>query len=80
VNKTLPDEVSYLAKYDELNGSIKNTIDMPDKTVDFLIRFLGQNDGTLSKRARDKEFSKLTKDEVQAIERKYEEVFRCDGR
>jgi len=51
---------------------------MPDKTVDLLIRFLGQNNGTLSKRARDKEFSKLTEDEVQAIERKYEEAFRGD--
>ncbi|VAW74904.1 Filamentation induced by cAMP protein Fic [hydrothermal vent metagenome] len=78
VNKTLPDEVSYLAKYDQLNDFIKNYIDMPDKLVDLLIRFLGQNNGTLSKRARDKEFSKLTEDEVQAIERKYEEVFHGD--
>jgi len=78
VNKTLPDEVNYLAKYDQLNDFIKNYIDMPDKLVDLLIRFLGQNNGTLSKRARDKEFRKLTEDEVQAIERKYEEVFCGD--
>ncbi len=78
VNKTLPDEVSYLKKHDLINDFIKNYIDMPDKTVDLLIRFLGQNNGTLSIRARDKEFRKLTEDEVQAIERKYEEVFRND--
>ncbi|HED19316.1 MAG TPA: cell filamentation protein Fic, partial [Gammaproteobacteria bacterium] len=78
VNKTLPDEVSYLAKYDQLNNFIKNYIDMPDKLVDLLIRFLGQNNGRLSKRARDKEFSKLTEAEVRTIERKYEEVFRDD--
>lgn len=78
VNKTLPDEVNYLTKYDKLNDFIKNYIDMPDKLVDLLIRFLGQNNGTLSKRARDKEFSKLTEDEVQAIERKYDDIFHGD--
>ena len=79
VNKTLPDEVSYLRKYDLMNDFIKNYIDMPDNLVDLLIRFLGQNNGMLSKRARDKEFSKLTKDEVRTIERKYEEVFPDDA-
>jgi hypothetical protein len=78
VNKTLPDEVNYLTKYDKQNEFIKNYIDMPDKLVDLLIRFLGQNNGTLSKRARDKEFSKLTEDEVQAIERKYDDIFHGD--
>ena len=78
VNKTLPDEVNYLTKYDRLNDFIKNYIDMPDKLVDLLIRFLGQNNGTLSKRACDKEFSKLTENEVQAIERKYDDIFHGD--
>ena len=51
---------------------------MPDKLVDFLIRFLGQHDGKLSKRARDKEFCQLTKAEVQTIERKYDVIFHGD--
>jgi len=75
VNKTLPEEVDYLTKYDLLNDFIKNYIDMPDKLVDLLIRFLNQNDGKLSKRARDKEFTQLTGDEVQTIERKYDDIF-----
>ena len=75
VNKTLPEEVEYLKKYDLLNEFIKNYIDMPDKLVDLLIRFLHQNTGTLSKRARDKEFQKLTASEIQAIEQKYAEIF-----
>jgi len=75
VNKTLPDEVEYLKKYDLLNEFIKNYIDMPDKLVDLLIRFLVQNDGKLSKRAREREFEKLTNSEVQAIENKYAEIF-----
>ncbi len=75
VNKTLPDEVEYLKKYDLLNEFIKNYIDMPDKLVDLLIRFLAQNGGKLSKRAREKEFEKLTDREIQAIEYKYAEIF-----
>lgn len=75
VNKTLPDEVEYLRKYDLLNEFIKNYIDMPDKLVDLLIRFLVQNSGKLSKRAREKEFEKLTVSEIQAIEHKYAEIF-----
>ena len=78
VNKTLPEEVSYLTKYDLLNDFIKNYIEMPDRLVDLLIRFLNQNDGTLSKRVRDKEFNLLTEAEVQAIENKYDEIFHRD--
>ena len=75
MNKTLPEEVDYLTKYDLLNNFIKNYIDMPDKLVNLLIRFLNQNNGKISKRARDKEFSELTEDEVQTIERKYDDIF-----
>jgi Fic family protein len=76
VNKTLPEEVEYLRKYDLLNEFIKNYIDMPDNLIDLLIRFLTQNNGKLSKRAREKEFEKLTSPEIRAIEQKYEEIFR----
>ncbi len=75
VNKTLPEELECLKKYDLLNEFIKNYIDMPDNLVDLLIRFLSQNDGKLSKRARGKEFEKLTVAETQAIETKYAEIF-----
>ena len=75
VNKTLPEEVSYLAKYDLLNEFIKNYIDMPDKLVDLLIRFLTQNNGKLSKRALEREFNQLTREEVKVLESKYMEIF-----
>ncbi len=75
VNKILPEEVAYLKKHDILNEFIKNYIDMPDRLVDLLIRFLSQNDGKLSKRARKREFEKLTDDEIQAIEKKYAEIY-----
>lgn len=75
VSQTLPEEVEYLRKYDLLNEFIKNYIDMPDKLVDLLIRFLSQNNGKLSKRGRAKGFEQLTDKEIQAIEAKYAEVF-----
>ena len=41
---------------------IETIVDMPDRTVDLLFRFLHQNEGTLSKRAREQEFASLTDD------------------
>lgn len=67
-----------MQRCDLLSDFIKNSIDMPDKLVDLLIRFLGQNDGKLSNRARCKEFSQLTEDEIPTIERKYKDVFHDD--
>ena len=61
INQTLPEEVDYLTKYDLLNDFIKNYIDIPDKTVDLLIRVLNQNGGRLSNRARGKAFYALAK-------------------
>lgn len=75
VNRTLPEEVRYLNRYDLLNDFIKKDIDIPDKLVDLLIRLLSQNDGKLSKRAWRGEFHQLTDSEVHAIENKYREVF-----
>ena len=78
VHKTLPEEVDYLTRHDLLNDFIKNYIDMPDQRLDLLIRFLRQNSGRLSKRARHKEFAALTDKEARAIENKYDEVFDAD--
>jgi hypothetical protein len=48
---------------------------MPDNLADLFIRFLHQNKGKLSKRAREREFAILTSLEIQAIEQKYDEIF-----
>jgi len=56
IKKIIPDEVSYLQKYDAMKVWLDDIYQMPDKTVALLIRFLEQNNGTLSKRAREKEF------------------------
>ena len=43
---------------------LDNLVEMSDRQVDLLFRFLRQNGGRLSKRALSKEFSALTTDEV----------------
>ena len=75
IENTLPDEINYLKKYDELKQFIKNYIDMPDRLADLLIRFLNQERGILSKRARQKEFNSLKENEILTLEKKYAEIF-----
>ena len=48
---------------------------MPDKTVALLVRFLEQNHGILSKRARENEFNLLTEKEVVEIETQFVTIF-----
>jgi hypothetical protein len=48
---------------------------MPDRTLDLLFRFLHQNAGRLSKRAREQEFAQMMEDEVLAAEMAYRESF-----
>lgn len=72
----LPREVAYLEGYDEFSRRVQNAIaDMPEKTVSLLVRFLRQNNGTLSKRARTREFASLSRDEVRRVEEVYERCF-----
>lgn len=78
VEKVLPEEVLYLERYDQVWGYINNRFDMPHKSMSLLLNFLQQNNGTLSKRAKRREFSALSDDEVAEIESKYKEVFMID--
>ena len=76
VTRDLPEEVEYLEKYDEFSRRVQEEIaDMPSRTIDLLSRFLRQNLGTLSKRARTREFERLTTDEVERIEALYTSCF-----
>ena len=53
---------------------------MPERTVELLFRFLHQNDGALSTRAREKEFASLTAEEAAAAETAYRETFGSERR
>ena len=50
-----------------------------DRIVDLLFRFLRQNKGRLSNRAREGEFAKLTARETKRIERIFNDVFADSG-
>jgi hypothetical protein len=50
-------------------------VDMPADQVELLHKFLQQNDGRLSQRARTREFAALTADEVLEVEQIYRESF-----
>lgn len=75
----LPQELDYLKKYDTLKSIISEKYEMKNNTIDLLIRFLHQNEGKLSKRAREKEFGALTDTECQELEESYGEIFRDDS-
>lgn len=75
IEKTLPEEVDYLKKYDALKEFLNNYITMPDRLIDLMIRFLNQTDGKFSKRALKKEFGALTQQEIITIENAYADIF-----
>lgn len=75
IEKDLPEETRFLRRYDEFRRRVESLVDMPDRTVDLLFRFLRQNGGQLSKRARQRELSELTEAEAKEIEAIYGEVF-----
>lgn len=75
VDQDLPQELAYLEAYDRFSAGIQTMVDMPDRKVNLLHRFLNQGKGQLSKRARTNEFAALTDEEVRGIEQLYRETF-----
>lgn len=75
IEKDLPEGIAYLEAFDRFRHGVQGIVDMPNRTIDLLHRFLSQNGGRLSKRARSQEFKDLTDFEVSRFERLYEESF-----
>jgi len=75
VNEDLPQELAYLEAYDRFSRAVQGIVDMPDRQVNLLHRFVRQGKGQLSKRARTDEFAALTDAEVERIEQFYQESF-----
>jgi len=75
IEEDLPNETRFLRCTDRFRQDLQMLIDMPDRTVDLLFRFLHQNDGRLSKRAREREFAALSDPEVERIEGLYADLF-----
>ncbi len=75
IENIIPEEISYLQKYDDFKHFIDNEFEMPDKMVADLVRYLEQNNGKLSKIKRENNFPELTRDEVKQIENRFDEIF-----
>ena len=75
IKNIVPREINYLANYDAFKAYIEEEFEMPDKLISVLLRFLEQNQGVLTKRAKEKELSMLTEREVKRIESTYSEIF-----
>jgi len=79
VERDLPDEVKYLEAYDKFVAQVQTLVDMPGQKLDLLWRFLQQNQGKLSKRARAGEFSLLADEEAAQVEGLFAETWGALG-
>jgi hypothetical protein len=75
IEEDLPSETAFLRNYDVFRSQVESIVEMPERTIDLLFRFLQQNDGKLSNRALEREFSALTDNEVERIEGIFATVF-----
>ena len=75
IEEDLPNETDFLRRYDQFTRRLQAIVDMPNRTADLLFRFLHQNGGRLSRRAREREFAALTDEETEWIERLCAEMF-----
>ena len=76
IDTIIPQEIKYLTAYDAFKKLLDDEFEMPDKMVAQLVRFMEQNNGQLSKRARENEFSNLQPEEVSEIENAFQEQFK----
>ena len=75
VDKDLPQEIDFLRRNDEAMRRVMNTVEMPDRMAENLVRFIRLNEGKLGRKRREGEFEKLTDDEVTSIEAIVREAF-----
>jgi hypothetical protein len=79
VEEDLPQETEFLRRYDRFRTEVDMMIDMPEGTINLLFRFLNQNGGRLSQRAREREFEALTDEETERIETIYRGTFQTSA-
>ncbi|MEI9886060.1 MAG: Fic family protein [Rhizomicrobium sp.] len=75
LEEDLPQESQFLQRFDRFRGKVQALVDMPGRTFDNLFGFLRQGNGHLSQKAREKEFSGLSNQEISDIEAFYAETF-----
>ncbi len=76
VQHDLVDEVRFLRAYDAFVTRVGAIVDMPQARVELLWRFLHQNQGKLSTRARTEEFAPLSDAEIGQVEQFYGQAWQ----
>jgi hypothetical protein len=79
IEEDLPNEAAFLRGYDRFRARVEAVVDMPGHTIDLLFRMLRQNGGRLSKRARRREFARLTEAEVRQVEEAYADTIEVSA-
>ncbi len=74
IESDLPEEAAFLERYDQFKARVEAAVEMPASMVDLLFNFLKQNEGRLSKRAREHEFAELTDEEARQFEMLYRQL------
>lgn len=77
IEHDLPEEAAFLMRYDQFKVRIEVLVEMPASMIDLLFNFLKQNDGVLSRRAREREFEAVTDEEATRFEAIYRELFKA---
>lgn len=75
IDRIIPQEVHYLEAFDAFKARVEEEFEMPDTMISLLASFLEQGSGSLSKRARAKEFAMLNPEDVKKLEGYYRDVF-----
>jgi hypothetical protein len=75
VDRDLPREIDFLRRNDEAMRRVMNTVEMPDRIAENLVRFIRLNEGRLGRNRREAEFAQLTDAEVTSIEAIVREAF-----
>ncbi|MCB0803698.1 MAG: Fic family protein [Flavobacteriales bacterium] len=80
IEKIIPEELDYLEKYVRMTKYINNYLSLPDTKVDLLIKLLNQNNGSLSKNKRQREFDEISDEELSSIEERFQSIFEKNNK
>lgn len=75
INKSLPEELNQLKKYDRAKTLLSNYIEMPEKDVSLLINTIRDNQFKLSNNKKTKFFNQLSENEIADIENLIKEAY-----
>ncbi|RPJ14059.1 MAG: hypothetical protein EHM30_10775 [Desulfobacteraceae bacterium] len=78
IDHDLKEEIGFIQAFDSALKATIEIVDMPNRRASLLVRFILQNNGTLSKAKRTR-FPELTDDEVERIEAAIHTAARADG-